>query len=139
MKQAQRGDPRITRVGAFLRRTNLDELPQLINVLLGDMSIVGPRPHAVEHNAQYRGIVPLYEARHRVKPGITGWAQVNGRNAIDWDEKFRLDVWYVENWSLWLDIRILGLTVIKVFRREGISGEGVPTVSPFRGPAGGQP
>jgi len=116
VKQAQRGDPRITRVGAFLRRTNLDELPQLINVLLGDMSVVGPRPHAVEHNAQYRLLVPLYDARHRVKPGITGWAQVNGlrggTETVDlMRQRVNHDLFYVAHWSILFDIRILFLTV----------------------------
>jgi putative colanic acid biosynthesis UDP-glucose lipid carrier transferase len=118
--QAQRCDPRVTRFGAFLRRTSLDELPQLINVLRGDMSIVGPRPHAVAHNEQYRKLVPGYMLRHKVKPGITGWAQVNGwRGETDTLEKMRkridCDLYYIRNWSVWLDLKILALTMIRGF------------------------
>jgi len=116
--QARKGDPRITRVGAFLRRTSLDELPQFYNVLQGRMSIVGPRPHALSHNEYYKDIVESYMKRHKVKPGITGWAQVNGyRGETDTVEKMEkrvaCDLWYIDNWSLWLDLRIIGLTVIK--------------------------
>ena len=121
---------RITSVGSFIRKTSLDELPQLINVLWGDMSLVGPRPLLVEY-------LPLYNVdqakRHNVKPGITGWAQINGRNTISWKEKFELDVWYVENESFWLDIKILLLTIIKVFRKEGISAKNSVTMSKFTG------
>jgi putative colanic acid biosynthesis UDP-glucose lipid carrier transferase len=118
--QARRRDPRITRVGAFLRRTSLDELPQLLNVVKGDMSLIGPRPHAVEHNFEFRERVMGYMARHRVKPGITGWAQVNGhRGAINSDEELRArfehDMWYVRNWSTWLDFKILLLTIYRGF------------------------
>lgn len=121
---------RLTRFGRFLRSTSLDELPGLINVLKGDMSLVGPRPLLMEY-------LPLYSAeqarRHDVRPGITGWAQVNGRNAISWEDKFKLDVWYVDNRSIWLDIKILFLTVKKVFVREGISAAGEATMSKFTG------
>jgi sugar transferase EpsL len=124
-------DVRLTKFGKFLRSTSLDELPELWNVLKGDMSLVGPRPLLVEY-------LPLYSAeqarRHDVKPGITGWAQVNGRNAISWEEKFNLDVWYVDHHSLWLDIKILFLTIKKVLIREGISAEGNKvSVEPFKG------
>jgi len=121
---------RMTALGGFLRATSLDELPSLFNVLKGDMSLVGPRPLLVEY-------LELYSAeqmrRHDVKPGITGWAQINGRNAISWEEKFKLDVWYVENQSLWLDIKILFLTSVKVFAREGINSETSVTMEQFRG------
>ncbi len=118
--QATRGDNRITAVGAFLRRTSLDELPQFINVLLGDMSIVGPRPHAVAHNEQYRGQINSYMLRHKVKPGITGWAQVNGwRGETDTLDKMQKrvehDLAYIHNWSLWWDLKIVFLTVFKGF------------------------
>ena len=121
---------RLTKFGQFLRSTSLDELPSLWNVLKGDMSLVGPRPLLVEY-------LPLYSTkqarRHEVKPGITGWAQVNGRNAISWDEKFDLDVWYVDNQSIWLDIKILFLTIKKVIVRDGISAQGSATMPPFKG------
>jgi len=121
---------RMTQFGAFLRSTSLDELPGLFNVLKGDMSLVGPRPLLVQY-------LPLYNAeqarRHAVRPGITGWAQVNGRNAISWEDKFKLDVWYVDNQSFWLDIKILFLTIKKVFVREGISANGHVTIEPFKG------
>lgn len=121
---------RMTPFGAFLRSTSLDELPGLFNVLKGDMSLVGPRPLLVQY-------LPLYNAvqarRHDVRPGITGWAQVNGRNAISWEQKFKLDVWYVDNQSFLLDIKILFLTVKKVFVREGISANGHVTIEPFKG------
>jgi lipopolysaccharide/colanic/teichoic acid biosynthesis glycosyltransferase len=121
---------RMTQFGAFLRSTSLDELPGLFNVLKGDMSLVGPRPLLVQY-------LPLYSTeqarRHNVRPGITGWAQVNGRNAISWDQKFKLDVWYVDNQSFWLDIKILLLTVKKVFVREGINADGHVTIEPFKG------
>ncbi len=123
-------DERMTKFGAFLRSTSLDELPGLFNVLKGDMSLVGPRPLLVQY-------LPLYSIeqarRHNVRPGITGWAQVNGRNAISWEEKFKLDVWYVDNQSFWLDLKILFLTVKKVFVREGISADGHVTIEPFKG------
>jgi lipopolysaccharide/colanic/teichoic acid biosynthesis glycosyltransferase len=121
---------RMTRFGSFLRSSSLDELPGLWCVLKGDMSLVGPRPLLVEY-------LPLYSEeqakRHDVRPGITGWAQVNGRNAISWDQKFEYDVWYVDNQSFWLDIKILFLTVKKVFVREGISADGEVTMSKFTG------
>lgn len=121
---------RLTGIGKFIRKTSLDELPQLWNVLKGDMSLVGPRPLLVQY-------LPLYNAeqkrRHLVKPGITGWAQVNGRNAIGWEEKFKLDVWYVDHVSFALDLKILFLTVKKVFIREGISAQGHATMDYFKG------
>lgn len=121
---------RLTPFGRFLRSTSLDELPELWNVLKGDMSLVGPRPLLMEY-------LPLYSAnqrrRHDVRPGITGWAQINGRNALSWSKKFELDVWYVENRSIWLDIRILWLTVKKVIVRDGISAAGEATMSKFTG------
>lgn len=121
---------RLTPFGRFLRSTSLDELPELWNVIKGDMSLVGPRPLLMEY-------LPLYSKeqarRHEVRPGITGWAQVNGRNAVSWPEKFALDIWYVDNRSLLLDIRILLLTIKKVFVREGISAEGQATASRFTG------
>lgn len=121
---------RLTPFGYFLRATSLDELPELLNVLKGDMSLVGPRPLLMEY-------LPLYTARqyrrHEVHPGITGWAQVNGRNTLSWEERFELDVWYVENRSFWLDIKILCMTMSKVFKREGISANGEATMSRFVG------
>jgi lipopolysaccharide/colanic/teichoic acid biosynthesis glycosyltransferase len=121
---------RLTPFGNWLRSTSLDELPELWNVLIGDMSLVGPRPLLMEY-------LPLYNAeqyrRHEVRPGVTGWAQVNGRNAISWEEKFKLDVWYVNNQSFLLDIKILWLTVKKVLVRDGISAEGEATMSKFTG------
>ncbi|PHQ26779.1 sugar transferase [Marinobacter guineae] len=123
-------DQRITSFGQFLRSTSLDELPELWNVLKGDMSLVGPRPLLMEY-------LPLYSSeqyrRHNVRPGVTGWAQVNGRNALSWDEKFRMDVWYVDNQSFWLDMKILFLTVLKVVKRDGISQDGKATMTKFGG------
>ena len=121
---------RLTRFGRFLRSSSLDELPELLNVLKGEMSLVGPRPLLMEYLPLYS---PEQARRHEVPPGITGWAQVNGRNAIGWDEKFKLDLWYVEHRSLALDLRILWLTVAKVFQREGISQQGQATMEKFRG------
>ena len=121
---------RLTQFGSFLRSTSLDELPELFNVLKGDMSLVGPRPLLMEYLPLYS---PAQRRRHEVRPGITGWAQVNGRNALSWEEKFKLDVWYVEHRSLWLDIKILRLTVRKVLVREGISADGEATMSKFTG------
>lgn len=121
---------RMTRVGAFLRSTSLDELPELVNVLRGDMSVVGPRPLLEEYLELYTS---EQARRHEVRPGITGWAQINGRNAISWEEKFKLDVWYVDNQSLWLDLKILLLTLKKVLVREGISAEGEATMNRFEG------
>lgn len=123
-------EERLTRFGRVLRSTSLDELPGLINVLKGDMSLVGPRPLLVEYLPLYS---PEQARRHEVRPGITGWAQVNGRNTISWEDKFTLDVWYVDNRSVWLDIKILFLTVKKVFVREGISAAGEATMSKFTG------
>lgn len=121
---------RLTPIGGLVRSTSLDELPQLINVLLGDMSLIGPRPLLVKY-------LPLYSKeqarRHEVRPGITGWAQVNGRNAISWTKKIELDVWYVDHCSLWLDLCIIFKTIRKVFLREGISQQGQATVEPFNG------
>lgn len=123
-------EKRLTRLGAFLRRTSLDELPELVNVLKGEMSLVGPRPLLVE----YLGLYSAEQARrHEVRPGITGWAQVNGRNAISWEQKFEHDVWYVDHHSLALDLKILVRTVVAVFRREGISQEGHVTAERFEG------
>ncbi|MGI6747105.1 MAG: sugar transferase [Anaerovoracaceae bacterium] len=124
---------RLTRLGKFLRSTSIDELPELYNILKGDMSFVGPRPLLVKYLERYS---PEQARRHEVKPGLTGWAQVNGRNAISWEEKFKLDVWYVDNWNLMLDIKILWMTVIKVFKREGISAEGEATMCEFTGSTG---
>lgn len=121
---------RTTPLGAFLRKTSLDELPQLINVIRGDMSLVGPRPLLFKY-------IPLYNEtqrrRHQVRPGITGWAQVNGRNAISWSRKFEYDVWYVDNLSFYLDIKILWMTFLKVIRREGINASETITMEPFNG------
>jgi sugar transferase EpsL len=121
---------RLPTFGLFLRSTSLDEIPELLNVVKGEMSLVGPRPLLVEY-------LPLYSAgqarRHEVRPGITGWAQVNGRNALSWEEKFNLDVWYVDNQSIWLDIKILWLTVKKVLVRDAISADGEATMTKFKG------
>ncbi|QSQ24770.1 sugar transferase [Pyxidicoccus parkwayensis] len=121
---------RLTRMGRFLRSTSLDELPQLWNVLRGDMSLVGPRPLLVDYLPRYS---PEQARRHDVLPGITGWAQVNGRNALDWPARFALDVWYVDHWSLALDARILGLTFLRVVQRQGIAPEGRETMYAFLG------
>jgi sugar transferase EpsL len=127
-------EQRLTRFGAFLRRASLDELPQLINVLRGDMSLVGPRPLLMEY-------LPLYNTRqarrHEVRPGITGWAQVNGRNAISWEEKFEHDVWYVDNQSFWLDMKILLMTLTHLFQRKDISHTGHATMPRFTGSGSG--
>lgn len=124
---------RLTPLGRFLRASSLDELPELWNVLRGDMSLVGPRPLLMEY-------LPLYSRhqarRHEVPPGITGWAQVNGRNALSWEEKFELDVWYVDNQSLWLDVKILALTILRVLQRQGISAQGEATMTRFTGSEG---
>lgn len=121
---------RITKIGKFVRKTSLDELPQLINVLKGEMSLIGPRPLLPEY-------LPLYnkfqKRRHEVKPGITGWAQVNGRNSISWQKKFKLDVWYVNNISLVLDIKILMLTILKIIKSEGVNQKNNSTVDSFKG------
>ena len=121
--QASRHDPRKTRVGEFLRKTSLDELPQFINVFVGDMSVVGPRPHMVKHTQDYSKIIDKYMLRHLIKPGITGWAQVNGYRGETrelWQMKRRgeYDVWYIEHWNFWLDIKIIFLTVVNAFRGE---------------------
>jgi len=121
---------RLTRLGRLLRSTSFDELPELFNVLRGEMSIVGPRPLLMQYLDRYS---PEQARRHEVLPGITGWAQVNGRNALTWAEKFKLDVWYVDHWSFWLDIRILLLSIVKVLRREGINQPGQATAEEFLG------
>jgi sugar transferase EpsL len=121
---------RLTRAGRWLRRASLDELPSLLNVLKGEMSLVGPRPLLLEYLDRY---TPEQARRHDVRPGLTGWAQVNGRNALTWEEKFRLDVWYVDHWSLWLDLETLCRTVVKVLQSEGIHAEGHATMHVFMG------
>lgn len=137
MKDAvdEQGNPlpdseRMTPFGDKLRNSSLDELPELWNVLKGEMSLVGPRPLLMQYLPLYS---PEQSRRHEVRPGVTGWAQINGRNAISWEEKFKLDVWYVDNRSFWLDIKILLLTVKKVFVKEGISADGHVTIAPFTG------
>ena len=121
---------RLTHFGRFLRSTSLDELPELFNILRGEMSLVGPRPLLMEYLPLYS---PEQRRRHDVHPGLTGWAQVNGRNAITWEDKFKLDVWYVDHWSFWLDIKILFLSLLKVVTREGINQPGQATAEFFRG------
>lgn len=121
---------RLTKLGRFLRSSSIDELPELWNVLKGDMSLVGPRPLLMEYLPLYS---PEQARRHEVRPGVTGWAQVNGRNEISWDEKFALDVWYVDNRSLRLDMKIIWLTIRKVIKRDGISAAGEATMSKFKG------
>jgi sugar transferase EpsL len=123
-------DQRLPSFGRWLRSTSLDELPELLNVLKGDMSLVGPRPLLMEYLPLYS---PEQARRHEVRPGITGWAQVNGRNAISWEEKFKLDVWYVDNQSFWLDLKILALTLKRVFLRNGVSAPGEATMPKFKG------
>lgn len=123
-------DLRLSKFGKLLRSTSIDELPGLWNVLKGDMSLIGPRPLLMEYLTLYN---PTQARRHEVRPGITGWAQVNGRNALSWEQKFELDVWYVDNRSFWLDLKILILTVKKVFIREGISADGHVTIEKFKG------
>jgi len=121
---------RLTKLGRFLRATSLDELPEFINILKGEMSFVGPRPLLIEY-------LPLYNSeqarRHDVLPGMTGWAQVHGRNVLTWQKKFDLDIWYVDHWSFWLDIKIIGMTILKVLKREGVSQPGQVTAEPFTG------
>ena len=121
---------RLTGLGRVLRSLSLDDLPNLLSVLTGDMSLVGPRPLLMEYLGRY---TPEQARRHEVLPGITGWAQVNGRNDLTWEDKFRLDVWYVDHWSLWLDIKILALTAWKVVRREGVAQPGFATAEEFKG------
>ena len=127
-------EDRLSRLGIFLRETSLDELPELWNVFKGDMSLVGPRPLLMQYLALYNH---RQSRRHEIKPGLTGWAQINGRNAIHWDEKLELDVWYVENRSMALDLKILAITLWKVLRREGISAPGYATSDFFRGSSTG--
>lgn len=129
-------EERITPLGQMLRKFSIDELPQLFNVVKGDLSLVGPRPLLMEYLELYS---PEQERRHEVRPGITGWAQVNGRNTISWEEKFKLDVWYVNHQSFFLDIKIIFLTVYKVFKREGISQQGHVTIEKFSGHKAGKP
>jgi undecaprenyl phosphate N,N'-diacetylbacillosamine 1-phosphate transferase len=121
---------RLTKIGAFVRKTSLDEIPQLLNVIKGDMSLIGPRPLLVQYLPLYNDI---QKKRHNIRPGITGWAQINGRNAISWNQKFEYDVWYVQHCSFLLDLKILSLTVNKVVVREGISQEGEVTMEVFKG------
>jgi len=121
---------RLTRLGRLLRKTSMDELPELFNIIKGDMSIVGPRPLLMQYLDRY---TPEQARRHEVRPGLTGWAQVNGRNALSWEEKFEMDVWYVDHWSLGLDLKIIGMTVLKVLKREGISAQGEATMPEFMG------
>lgn len=128
--QALPDELRLTRFGRFLRASSLDELPELMNVLRGEMSLVGPRPLRMEYLSRYN---KEQARRHDVLPGITGWAQINGRNAINWEEKFKLDIWYVDNKTIGLDLKILFLTLLKVFQREGISAEGHATMPDFMG------
>ena len=123
-------EQRLTKLGSLVRKTSLDELPQLFNVLKGDMSIIGPRPLRVRYLQRYDD---FQKRRHEVKPGITGWAQVNGRNAISWDEKFRYDVYYVDHQNIGLDLKILWLTVMKVLRSEGVSSANSATMEEFKG------
>jgi putative colanic acid biosynthesis UDP-glucose lipid carrier transferase len=122
-QQTTAGDARITKIGAFLRKTNLDELPQFINVLLGNMSVVGPRPHAVPHNIESQALIDNYSLRHWVKPGITGWAQVNGLRGETKDfslmrKRVEFDIWYIENWTPWLDFKIVGMTIYNIFKGD---------------------
>jgi sugar transferase EpsL len=123
-------EKRLTKLGKTLRRFSLDELPQLWNVLIGEMSLVGPRPLLLQYVERYS---PEQARRHQVKPGMTGWAQVNGRNALSWEERFQQDVWYVDHWSLWLDVKIIAKTVRKVYSQEGISKDGHATMPEFMG------
>ena len=123
-------EKRLTRVGKFIRKTSIDELPQLLNVLKGDMSLIGPRPLLVEYLPLYNDV---QRRRHEVKPGITGWAQIQGRNTVSWVDKFNYDVWYVDHLSFWLDMKIIIMTIVKVFKAEGISAEGSATMKKFDG------
>lgn len=124
---------RLTKTGEWLRSLSLDELPELWNVLIGDMTLIGPRPLLMEYLPLYS---ELHSRRHEVKPGITGWAQVNGRNALSWEQRFDMDVWYVDNRNLWIDLKILWLTLVKVWKREGISAPGEATMTRYRGSKG---
>jgi lipopolysaccharide/colanic/teichoic acid biosynthesis glycosyltransferase len=121
---------RLTKLGKFLRKSSIDELPELFNILIGDMSFVGPRPLLVQYIPRYN---KTQLRRHEVRPGLTGWAQINGRNAIRWEEKFDLDVWYVDNWSIWLDLKILLKTIAVVLNRSGVNAEGEATTKEFMG------
>ncbi|PLR84291.1 sugar transferase [Bacillus canaveralius] len=124
------GKLRLTKLGILLRKYSLDELPQLFNVMRGELSLVGPRPLLMEYLSLY---TPEQARRHEVKPGITGWAQVNGRNSINWGEKFKLDIWYVNNQSIWLDLKIMALTLTKVFKKEGVSAKDHYSMERFKG------
>lgn len=126
-------EQRLTKTGEWLRALSLDELPELWNVLLGDMTLIGPRPLLMEYLPLYS---EFHSRRHEVKPGITGWAQVNGRNALSWEQRFDMDVWYVDNRNLWIDLKILWLTLVKVWKREGISAPGEATMTRYRGSEG---
>jgi sugar transferase EpsL len=130
---AESDQARLTRLGRFLRSTSFDEIPELWNVIRGDMSLVGPRPLLMEYLPLYS---PEQARRHEVRPGVTGWAQVNGRNTLSWEQKFEMDVWYVDHWSFVLDLRILWKTIVLVLRREGISASGHATMPPFTGSKG---
>ena len=132
-KPASVSDPRITTIGHFLRRTSIDELPQFMNVFMGDMSVVGPRPHTLPFDDKYSQVVEAIKMRHNVKPGITGWAQCNGRNAISWNKKFELDVWYVDHLSFKTDVIIIIQTIKKVLKREGINSVTSATMEAFTG------
>jgi lipopolysaccharide/colanic/teichoic acid biosynthesis glycosyltransferase len=123
-------EQRLPAFGSFLRGTSLDELPELLNILKGDMSLVGPRPLMMKYLDRY---TPEQARRHEVKPGITGWAQINGRNAVSWEDRFKLDVWYVDNWNLRLDLKIMARTVMMVVRREGVTQQGRATMDEFMG------
>lgn len=123
-------EQRLIPFGEFLRKTSLDEIPEFLNVLKGEMSLVGPRPLLVEYMERYSA---EQKRRHLVKPGLTGWAQINGRNKISWDERFELDLWYVDHWNLFLDLKIILITVLKVLKREGISADGYATMPEFKG------
>ena len=129
-----RVEKRLVPFGVFLRKTSLDEIPEFFNVLKGEMSLVGPRPLLVEYLERYS---PEQKRRHLVKPGITGWAQINGRNLLSREERFKYDLWYVDNWNILLDLKILFITLLKVFKREGINAEGYATMPEFKGGAKG--
>src|SRR5213076_806698 len=124
IQQATQNDPRVTRVGRWLRKSSIDELPQLFNVLSGEMSLVGPRPHATSHNSEYEKVIANYAFRHHVKPGLTGWTQVNGcrgetRQIAQMQQRVKYDLWYINNWTIWLDLRILLRTVVVTMRQDG--------------------
>ena len=128
-----RNDPRVTGIGKVLRRTSIDELPQLFNILKGDMSLVGPRPERPQFVEKFKEEIPRYMVKHQVRPGLTGWAQVNGRNNIPWSKKFELDLYYVQHIGLWMDIRVFITTIKKVLFRDDISKDGQATTEAFNG------